>query len=113
MTKLVKKVPSGILESLKSKLIEVGVDYAKKNIEQSKKQIVKYIEKNIEKKIKKEIKKTVNKSIAFILFGLGASFLLFGFISMIVSLLSLPTFISPLTFGGFLFLVGLIIYLGN
>jgi len=105
------KPRKGLVDTFKDKLIEVGVDYFKKNVEKTKKDILKYVEKTIEMKIKKEIKKYSFITVSFILMGLGSLFVLFGMIAGIVYLLNLPTFFTSIFFGGLLLLIGIIIYL--
>jgi hypothetical protein len=108
MNKKEKKIPVGFIDSLKLKLIEFGVEYAKKNIEQSKKHIAKYIEKHLEKKIKKEIKKITSKIISISLLILGSVFLCYGLISMAVTLFNLPLFLTPILFGSIIIILSLI-----
>ncbi len=100
-----------LIDMAKAKLIEIGVDYFKKNIETSKKEIFKYIEKNIERKIKNEIKKQSFKIISLILFGLGIIFLIYSFFQILVLLLNLELFFVNILFGLTSVLIGIILYL--
>ncbi|MCA9497297.1 MAG: hypothetical protein KC589_10230 [Nanoarchaeota archaeon] len=111
MKEIETKKPLGLIDELKIKLIEIASDYIKKNMKQTQNQILRYVEKNIERKIKKEVKKTILKSISITLLSMGIIFLLYGLFALLSLVLKLPDFTTPLFFGIFLLLVGLIIYL--
>lgn len=111
MVKKTKTSPLGLSDAIKSKLIEIGVDYFKKNIEKSKQEIVKYLEKSIEKKIKKEVKRATDKALFIVFVSLGALFVLYGIIAGVVEALGLAPFITQLVFGLLFLLVGVIFYI--
>jgi len=107
------KKPQGIVDSIKLKLLEIGTEYVKKNVENSKKEILKYIEKNIERKIKRELKKIINKIISIVLLAIGGLFLLYGTISVISFIFNFPTFVTILIFGLILTSIGIIFWKNN
>ncbi len=100
-----------LLDSIKLKLIEVATDYVKANLQKTQKEIVKYAQKQIEIKIKKEVKKVSYKIAAYSLLGLGVIFFVYGLFSLASYLLNLPTFTTNLAFGGFLLIIGFVIWM--
>ncbi|MDA3856124.1 MAG: hypothetical protein PF569_07750 [Candidatus Woesearchaeota archaeon] len=104
-----------IVDELKNKLIESAVAYAKDNIDNSKKEIANYIEsrlkKNLEEKIRKEVKKYLYLSTSFLLFVVGALFLIYALIQILIHVLVLPNFIGNLIFSALLLLLGFILYI--
>lgn len=100
----------GIVDEIKSKLFEIGIDYLKRNVENSKREILRYIEKNIEIKIKREIEKISIKLMGGFFVGLGVFFLLYGLIAALIYVLQLPTFTANIIFGLLFAIIGLIIY---
>lgn len=105
------KEKSGVFSAVKDKMLEIGVDYFKKNFESTKKEVFKHIENIIEKKIKKELRKYSLTLIAIIALSLASFFLIYGLISMGVTLLNLPSFLSQIFFGLLLFTIAVVVYL--
>jgi len=101
----------GITDILKSKLLEVGKEYLKDNLNKTKNQILKSIEKTFEKKIKKEIKKSIYKILSYVLLSLGGLFLLYGILIIILELLLLPSYLANILFGFILIIIGFLLTL--
>jgi len=102
-----------IFETIKSKLIEMGVEYVKTNIEQSKNAIFGFIEKNIERRIRKEIRRYQFLLLSSIILLIGILFMLYATFQFISYIAELPLFITNLAFGFFLVIIGSIIYAIN
>ena len=115
MAKIFEKVnESGIFDEIKHKISEFIMDYAKKSLIRSQKEIFNYVEKQIELKIKKELKKLVRKYSfiisGIILLGIGLLFLFYSLFEIIFYLLEVPEIFLNLTYGLFLIAVGFILY---
>lgn len=110
---LKKSTTNTIFESIKNKLIEVGVEYVKANMEQSKSAIFGFIERNIENRIRKEVKRYQMLTLGLIILIIGILFILYSGFEFISYLAGFPSFLTNLVFGFFLLLVGSIIYLMN
>ena len=108
-----KTVINNIFESIKNKLIEVGVEYVKANMEQSKNAILGFIERNIENRIRKEIRRYQMLTLGLIILMIGALFILYGGFEFISYLAGFPSFVTNLIFGFSLLVVGSIIYFVN
>ena len=102
-----------LFETIKSKLIEMGVEYVKTNIEQSKNAIFGFIEKNIERRIRKEIRRYQFLLLSSIILLIGILFMLYAAFQFIAYIANLPLFLTNLIFGFFLILIGSIIYAIN
>lgn len=111
MNKYEKPENPTIISYFKNKLLDIAMDYFKKNIESTKKDILKYIEKNIEKRIKKEIRKGVYTLSFIVLLVIGLSFIIYGIIDIIILLLNFPKEMTNIFFGLLLLLISLILYL--
>lgn len=96
--------------SIKNKFSEFVSEQITINMKSIQKNIIKNIEKQIERKVKKIVKKVISKTLFFILTLIGILFLSYGIIEMILVLLTLPLFLTPIIYGGLLILVGLLIY---
>jgi len=110
MVKTIKKKENGLFDSIKNKLIELGIDFVKKNIETTKDQILKYIEKNLERRIKREIKRYITLSFGIFIVIIGTLFILYSTFEFIGYLLQFPSFIINLFYGLFLLIIGLFMY---
>lgn len=108
-----KSPVSSIFESIKNKLIEVGVEYVKTNMEQSKNAIFGFIEKNIENRIRKEIRRYQMIFLGSTILLIGLLFVLYGGFEFISYLAGFPQFITNLLYGFCLLIVGSIIYFKN
>lgn len=108
-----KSSAHNIFENVKNKLIEVGVEYVKANMEQSKSAIFGFIEKNIEARIKKEIRRYQMITLGLIVLLIGVLFVLYSAFEFISYLANFPSFLTNLIFGFFLLIIGSIIYAIN
>lgn len=108
-----KNNTSTIFESVKNKLIEVGVEYVKSNMEQSKSAIFGFIERNIEARIKKEIRRYQMITLGLVVLIIGILFVLYSAFEFISYLAGFPSFLTNLLFGFFLLIIGSIIYAIN
>ncbi len=96
--------------SIKNKFSEFISEQITVNIKSIQKNIIKSIEKQIEKKVKRIVKKVISKTLFLILTIVGILFLSYGIIEMILILLTLPLFLTPIIYGSLLILIGLLIY---
>ncbi|MEC8220689.1 MAG: hypothetical protein VX028_01340 [Nanoarchaeota archaeon] len=96
--------------SIKNKFSEFVSEQITINIKSIQKNIIKSIEKQIERKVRKIVKKVISKTLFLILTLIGVLFLSYGIIEMILVLLALPVFLTPIIYGSLLILVGLVIY---
>lgn len=110
---ITKIVESSFFDNLKNKFYESSTEYFKRQFEKTKQEVFSQFEKKIEKKIKREIKKLSMKIISLIILATGLLILLFGIFSGLINLLQLPEFLAPISYGTFLLIIGLLIYLLN
>lgn len=96
--------------SIKNKFSEFISEQITINIKSIQKNIIKNIEKQIERKVKKIVKKVISKTLFLILTLIGVLFLSYGIIEMVLVLLTLPVFLTPIMYGSLLILIGLMIY---
>jgi hypothetical protein len=109
--KIFKEKKEEFLEKGKKIISEEIEKLLKEFLSFSKKKIIKDIEKRIEASIRRAVQKVLHKVIALTLFALSAFFIFYALIDILVTLSTLPNFLTPLLFGLLLLIGALITYL--
>jgi len=109
------KSKRGIFEDIKNKLVDIALDYAKKNIESSKKEIATYIESkikaNIENRVKKELKRYSLLIFSLVILLIGILLLGYSLFEIFGAFFDIPTYFVNLAYSLFLLFIGSIVFI--
>ena len=109
-----QKSSEDVVDFFKKKVIELGTDYVKNNINISKEDVANYVQKQLEKKFEKKIKREVKRHVviylAYLMIVLALVFLSYSLFEVIVYVLELPLFVTNILFGIFLLSLGALLY---
>jgi ABC-type xylose transport system permease subunit len=109
------KSKRGIFDDIKNKLVDIALDYAKKNIESSKKEIASYLENkikaNIEMRVKKELKRYSFLVFSLVLLLIGVLLLVYSLFGIFGAFFEIPIYIVNLAYSLILLSIGSIVFI--
>lgn len=109
-----KSVGENLFDSLKKKVVSLGIEYLRKNLQVQVEDVFKnaevYLKRKVERRIRYEVRRQVFNFLVVLFLFLGIGFLVYFLIDLMVLYLEIPVVFTNLLFGLFLILFSLVLY---